>query len=110
LAVQGSPGTLLFNGPAPLDAAFGTAGFAGDGQRDLVICAPRPGRERLARATAVAPIEVVRFGTGVWLRFEDRTEWALRVVGEDEGDRAPGLVSWAASLAKTLTAPKIEGR
>jgi len=53
--------------------------------------------------TPTVPIEVVRFGVAVLLRFEDGTERAFRIVGEDEADPARGLVSWAAPLGKILT-------
>ena len=37
------------------------------------------------------------------MRFEDGTERAFRIVGEDEADPANGLVSWAGPLGRTLT-------
>jgi len=70
--------------------------------RDLRYWTQRRASARLVPA-AVAPIEVVRFGIDVSLRFEDGTERAFRIVGEDEADPARGLVSWAAPLGRTLT-------
>jgi transcription elongation GreA/GreB family factor len=70
--------------------------------RDLRYWTQRRASARLVPA-AVAPIEVVRFGTEVSLRFEDGGERAFRIVGEDEADPARGLVSWAAPLGRTLT-------
>jgi transcription elongation GreA/GreB family factor len=70
--------------------------------RDLRYWRQRRGSAQLV-PTAAAPIEVVRFGVAVSLRFEDGTERAFRIVGEDEADPARGLVSWAAPLGKLLT-------
>ncbi len=70
--------------------------------RDLRYWTQRRASARLVPA-AVAPIEVARFGIGVHLRFEDGSELAFRIVGEDEADPARGLVSWAAPLGRTLT-------
>jgi transcription elongation GreA/GreB family factor len=70
--------------------------------RDLRYWTQRRASARLV-PTAVAPIEVVRFGTQVSLRFEDGAERAFRIVGEDEADPARGFVSWAAPLGRTLT-------
>ena len=70
--------------------------------RDLRYWTQRRASMRLV-PTAVAPIEVVRFGISVSLRFRDGTERAFRIVGEDEADPARGLVSWAAPLGRTLT-------
>ncbi len=70
--------------------------------RDLRYWAHRRASAQVVPA-AVAPIQVVRFGVKVALRFTDGTEHAFRVVGEDEADPARGLVSWAAPLGRTLT-------
>ena len=70
--------------------------------RDLRYWTQRRASARLVLAAA-APLEVVRFGTQVSLRFEDGAERAFRIVGEDEADPARGLVSWAAPLGRALT-------
>jgi transcription elongation GreA/GreB family factor len=70
--------------------------------RDLRYWTQRRASARLVPA-AIAPIEVVRFGTQVSVRFEDGGERAFRIVGEDEADPARGLVSWAAPLGRILT-------
>ena len=70
--------------------------------RDLRYWTQRRASARVV-PTATAPIEVVRFGVHVSLRFEDGTERAFRIVGEDEADPARGLVSWVAPLGQALT-------
>src|SRR5258706_11272847 len=70
--------------------------------RDLRYWTQRRASARVVPA-AVAPIDVARFGIAVSLRFEDGTERAFRIVGEDEADPARGLVSWAAPLGRNLT-------
>src|SRR5512139_3566108 len=70
--------------------------------RDLRYWVQRRASARLVPA-AVKPIDVVRFGAGASLRFEDGTERAFRIVGEDEADPARGLVGWVAPLGKALT-------
>ncbi|MEO8467306.1 MAG: GreA/GreB family elongation factor [Gammaproteobacteria bacterium] len=69
--------------------------------RDLRYWTQRRASARLV-PIAVMPIEVVRFGVAVALRFTDGSERTFRIVGEDEADPANGLVSWAAPLGKTL--------
>ena len=70
--------------------------------RDLRYWTQRRASARPVPA-AVAPIEVVRFGISVSLRFDDGTARSFRIVGEDEADPANGLVSWAAPLGRALT-------
>ena len=74
--------------------------------RDLRYWTQRRASARPVPA-AVAPIEVVRFGISVSLRFDDGTARSFRIVGEDEADPANGLVSWAAPLGRALTGKAI---
>jgi transcription elongation GreA/GreB family factor len=62
-------------------------------------------RQRRATARVVAPPaskDRVRFGLRVTLRFDDGSEMAFRLVGEDEADPAAGLLSYAAPIGETL--------
>jgi transcription elongation GreA/GreB family factor len=70
--------------------------------RDLRYWAQRRGSARLV-PPAAAPVELVRFGVDVTVRFEDGTERTFRIVGEDEADPGRGLVSWVAPLGRALT-------
>ncbi|HVY63637.1 MAG TPA: GreA/GreB family elongation factor [Gammaproteobacteria bacterium] len=74
--------------------------------RDLRYWAQRRASARLVPA-ATAPVEAVRFGTAVTVRFEDGTQRTFRLVGEDEADPARGLVSWVAPLGKALTGKSV---
>ena len=61
--------------------------------------------QRRATARVVAPpakLDRVRFGTRARLRFDDRTELAFRLVGEDEADPSAGLISWVSPVAEAL--------
>jgi transcription elongation GreA/GreB family factor len=71
-------------------------------QRDLRYWLKRRASARLVPA-ATAPIDTVRFGVSVTLRFADDSQRTFRIVGEDEADPARGLVSWAAPLGRALT-------
>ncbi len=70
--------------------------------RDLRYWTQRRASVRLV-PTAVAPIEVVRFGVAVSLRFADGSERTFRIVGEDESGPVNGLVSWVAPVGRALT-------
>jgi transcription elongation GreA/GreB family factor len=69
--------------------------------RDLRYWTQRRASARPVPA-AVGPLERVRFGTHVTVRFADGTERDFRIVGEDEADPARGLVSWVSPIAKAL--------
>jgi transcription elongation GreA/GreB family factor len=44
----------------------------------------------------------VRFGVRVTVQYEDGTERAFTLVGEDEADPARGLISWISPIAQAL--------
>jgi transcription elongation GreA/GreB family factor len=69
-------------------------------ERDL-----RYWRQRRATARVVepaVPLRSVVFGARVTLQFEDGTERAFRLVGEDEADPVKQLLSWVSPLAASL--------
>jgi transcription elongation GreA/GreB family factor len=69
-------------------------------ERDL-----RYWRQRRATARVVepaTPVHSVVFGARIRLRFEDGSERAFRLVGEDEGDPPHALLSWVSPLAQAL--------
>jgi transcription elongation GreA/GreB family factor len=70
-------------------------------QRDQRYWAQRRASARLVPALDEPP-EVVRFGVTVAVRFDDDSERAFKIVGEDEADPARGLVSFVSPLAKEL--------
>ena len=62
-------------------------------------------QQRKATAKLVEPEsepEKVRFGVRVTVRYEDGTERAFTLVGEDEADPAQGLISWISPIAQAL--------
>jgi len=74
-------------------------------ERDL-----RYWNQRRARARAVEPRpdpDVARFGVNVSLLFDDGTERAFRLVGEDEAEPTCGLVSWVSPLGRALVGKRI---
>jgi transcription elongation GreA/GreB family factor len=73
--------------------------------RDLRYFQKRRDSARLI--TPAAAPTVVRFGVQVWLEFEDRTEKAFRIVGEDEADPAQGLLSYVSPLASALLGAQV---
>jgi transcription elongation GreA/GreB family factor len=95
---------------AALDAEQRAARAARDGgdkallariARDLRYWTQRRASARLVDVPN-EPADVVRFGVTAMLRFDDGSERAFKLVGEDEADPANGLISWAAPLAKNL--------
>lgn len=61
--------------------------------------------QRRVSARVIEPTDrtdVVRFGVRVALRFDDGSERAFRLVGEDEADPARGLLSWVAPIGAAL--------
>lgn len=75
-------------------------------RRDLRYWQQRRASARLVPVAAL-PIDAVRFGVSVTLRFEDGGERVFRIVGEDEADPARGLVSFVAPLGRELTGKAI---
>ena len=62
-------------------------------------------QQRKATAKVVEPEsepKKVRFGVRVTVRYEDGTERAFTLVGEDEADPAQGLISWMSPIAQAL--------
>ncbi len=74
-------------------------------ERDLRYWMQRRGSARVIEPAAEP--DVARFGVRVTLRFEDGTQRALRIVGEDEADPARGLVSWVAPIGGALTGASV---
>jgi len=61
--------------------------------------------QRRATAKVVAPPEKrdrIRFGLRATLRLDDGTEFAFRLVGEDEADPGAGSISYASPIATAL--------
>ena len=71
-------------------------------QRDRRYWTQRRASARVVTPAPGAPA-AVRFGIAVTLRFATGTERVFRIVGEDEGDPARGLVSWVSPLGRALT-------
>ena len=114
LTVSTQPNFVTANGlrqiearVAALNAEQRTARDGGDKAllariaRDLRYWAQRRASARVVEFTSEVP-DVVRFGVTALVRFDDGTERAFKLVGEDEADPANGLVSWVAPLAKAL--------
>jgi transcription elongation GreA/GreB family factor len=59
-------------------------------------------RESARLVVPPADPTVVRFGMRVTLEMADGGTRAYRIVGEDEGDPAAGLISYVSPLARTL--------
>lgn len=74
--------------------------------RDLRYWTQRRASARVIESPSDVP-DVVRFGVTALVRFDDGTERAFKLVGEDEADPAKGLVSWVAPLAKALAGKAI---
>jgi transcription elongation GreA/GreB family factor len=69
-------------------------------ERDLRYWTQRKASAKLIEPDA-APSKV-RFGVRVTLRYDDGTERAYALVGEDEADPAHGLISWISPIAQAL--------
>jgi transcription elongation GreA/GreB family factor len=95
-----------------LEAARTAAKTGGDNaalahvERDLRYWNQRRGSARVVEPKPHP--DVVRFGVRVKLLFDDGTERAFRLVGEDEADPARGLVSWASPLGAALIGKAID--
>jgi transcription elongation GreA/GreB family factor len=80
--------------------AAGDRGAIGSASREL-----RYWSARRASALVQDPLrdrDVVRFGSKVTIERDDGRQQTFRIVGEDEGDPAAGLLSHASPLARAL--------
>ena len=67
-------------------------------------------KQRRSSARIIAPPqkpEIVRFGVGVQLQFEDGARRDYRLVGEDEADPPSGLLSWTSPVGKALIGRRV---
>jgi len=67
-------------------------------------------KQRRSSARIIAPPqkpEIVRFGVGVQLQFDDGARLDYRLVGEDEADPASGLLSWTSPVGKALIGRRV---
>jgi transcription elongation GreA/GreB family factor len=67
-------------------------------------------KQRRSSARIIAPPqkpEIVRFGVGVQLQFDDGARLDYRLVGEDEADPVSGLLSWTSPVGKALIGRRI---
>jgi transcription elongation GreA/GreB family factor len=67
-------------------------------------------KQRRSSARIIAPPqkpEIVRFGVGVQLQFDDGARLDYRLVGEDEANPASGLLSWTSPVGKALIGRRI---
>jgi transcription elongation GreA/GreB family factor len=107
------PNFVTLSGLAKIDARVQQLNAARDAAAAAEELSALPGidrelrywRQRRDSARVIAPPsepDVVRFGVGVQLQFNDGSGRDFRLVGEDEADPATGLLSWTSPLGKAL--------
>jgi transcription elongation GreA/GreB family factor len=107
------PNFVTLRGLAKIDARVQQLNAARDAAAAAEELSALPGidrelrywRQRRDSARVIAPPsepDVVRFGVGVQLQFNDGSGRDFRLVGEDEADPATGLLSWTSPLGKAL--------
>ena len=84
--------------------AAGDAEAAASAARDLRYWSAR---RATAQLTEPKPSSQVQFGSRVAIKRADGLTRAYRIVGTDEGDPAPGTLSYASPLAQALMGKEI---